>query len=88
MQLDRHPDAVRVCVIAVPWITEAPVAGHGEKSVVSESGRHQHVFIECARIVLPKLLHVTGAKNLCMHFQKLMPGVNSAIGFLGCIPEV
>ena len=88
MQLDRHPDAVRVRIIAVPRITEAAVLRDGEERVVREPGRHQDIFIECARIILPKLLHVTGAKNLRVHFQKLVPGVNSAIGFLGRIPEV
>ena len=88
MQFDCHPDAIRFRIIAVPWIAEAAVVSDCEEWVMSESGRHRDVFIERARIVLPKLLHVTGAEDLCVHFQKLVSGVDPAVRFFWRIPEV
>ena len=88
MQFDRHPDAIRVGVITVPGITEAAVTSNHEKRIVCESRRHQDVFVKCFRIVLPKFLHVTCTQDLCVHFEKLVPGVDSAIRFFRRIPEI
>ena len=88
MQFDRHPDAIRVSVIAVPGITEAAVVSDREKRVVRESRRHQDIFIKRVRLVLAEFLHVTGTQDLCMHFEKLMSRVNSAIRFFRRIPEI
>ena len=88
MQFDRHPDAIRVGVVAVPWIVEATVLADRKERVVGESRGHQDIFVHRVRIVLPKLLHVTCAQDLCVHFQKLVSRVNGAIGLLGGIPKV
>ena len=88
MQFDRHPDAIRVGVIAVPGISEAPVIRDRKERVMGESRRHQYVFIKRVCVVLAKFLHVTCAKDLCMHFEKLVSGVDSAVRFFRRIPEV
>ena len=78
MQFDRHPDAIRVSVVAVPRIVEATVLADCKKRVVGESRGHQHIFIHRVLIVFPELLHVTCAQNLGVNFQKLVPGVDGA----------
>jgi hypothetical protein len=37
MQFDRHPDAIRVGVVAMPWIVEAAVRTYRKERVVGES---------------------------------------------------
>ena len=88
MKFDRHPDAIRVGVITVPGITEAAVISNREERVVGESRRHRYVFIKRVGFVRAKFLHVTGPQDLCVHFQKLMSGVDSAIGFFWRVPEI
>src|SRR5436305_12443077 len=88
MQFDRHPDAIHVGVITVPGITEAAVVSDREEWVMRESRRHQDVFIKRVRLVLAEFLHVTRTQDLCMHFEKLMSRVNSAVRFLRRIPEI
>src|SRR5436309_2242886 len=88
MQFDRHPDAIRIGVITVPGITEAAVIFNREEWVMSESRRHQDVFIKGVGLVLAKFLHVTRTQDLCMHFEKLMSRVNSAVRFFRRIPEI
>src|SRR5207247_5201123 len=88
VQFDRHPDAIRIGVIAVPGITEAAVISNREEWVMSESRRHQDVFIKGVGLVLAKFLHVTRTQDLCMHFEKLMSRVDSAVGFFRRIPEI
>src|SRR5437660_409874 len=88
MQLDRHPDAIRFCVIPVPRIAEATIVSDHEEWVMSESWRHEYVFIKRVRLVFPKLLHVTGAEDLGVHFQKLVSGMDSAVRLFWRVPEV
>ena len=88
VELDRHPDAVRVGVVAVPWIAQAGVTTHGEEWVMGESWRHRNVFVERVGFVFAELLHVARANDLCVHFEKLVPGMDSAIGFFRRVPEI
>ena len=88
MQFDRHPDAIRVGVVAMPWIIEATVLTDRKERVMRESRGHQDIFVHRVLIVLPKLLHVTCAQDLRVNFQKLVSSVDGAIGLLGGIPEV
>ena len=67
----------------MPRIAKAAVIGNGEERIVRESRAHSHIFIQRVGLVLAKLLHVTGSENLRVHFEKLVTGMNSAIGFLG-----
>ena len=88
MQFDGHPDAIRFCVIAVPWVAEATIVSDHEEWVMSESREHRDIFVECFQIVLPELLHVTGAEDLGVNFQKLVSGMDSAVRLFWRVPEV
>src|SRR5438093_13612760 len=88
VQFDRHPDAIRIGVIAVQGITEAAVISNREEWVMSESRRHQDVFIKGVGLVLAKFLHVTRTQDLCMHLEKLMSRATFAALCFRRIPEI
>lgn len=88
VQLDCHPDAIRVGVIPVPRIAESTVIPDCEERVVSVPWRHRHVFVERLSVVLPKFLHMACAKDLGVDFQKLVSGMDSAIRLFWCVPQI
>jgi hypothetical protein len=88
MEFDRHPDAVRFGVIAVPWITETTVISDYEEWVVSEPRAHRNIFVERIRVVLPEFLHMARTKDLGVHLQKLVSCMDSTVRLFGGIPKV
>src|SRR5438552_15699471 len=88
MQIDCHQVDNRVDVKTETVITKAEIVTVREEWVMRESLRHQYVFIKRVRLVLAEFLHVTRTQDLCMHFEKLMSRVNSAVRFFRRIPEI